>query len=277
MVIVMDRNQQQLLLEIEKLNKAQARIKRKTTFMLGAIALLVLVTATMAWFTLNSFASVENIQMDITTGVDLRVDMVNHGSGEDNFQQFKKTITSEMIDDYLTSHNHDVLADQLLDPVTTRNGINFESESGSTRTANETSFLEFECYFVASRDMWVHLSSEGTNDFEGTSVTTTETGLKAEVIEAVRVSFDPENSDTTAIYEPNKAGSAVNGQTTFDLPPNHVNATRLFFLEQYEPVKVTIRVWAEGNDPQCDDDVQSANMVFNLLFSGTDESNVPFV
>ena len=46
MVNVMDKNQQQLLLEIEKLNKAQLRIKRKTTIMLAIIALLVLITAT---------------------------------------------------------------------------------------------------------------------------------------------------------------------------------------------------------------------------------------
>ncbi len=277
MVIVMDKKQQQLLLEIEKLNKAQLRIKRKTTFMLAVIALLVLITATMAWFTLNSFASVENIQMDITTGVDLRVDMINHGSGEENFQQFKKTITAEDIDEYLASQGKDLLADQLLDPVTSSDGRTFFSEKGSPRVPNETTYLEFECYFVASRDMWVHLSSEDANDFEGTSVTTTETGAKAEVIESVRVSFENETDNGVVIYEPNRT-VPVAGQTTFDLPVpmEHTNNTRLFFLEQYEPVKVTVRVWAEGNDPQCDDDVQSANIDFQLLFSGTDENNIAF-
>ena len=273
MVIVMDKTQQQLLLEIEKLNKAQVRIKRKTTFMLGIIALLVLVTSTLAWFTLNSFASVENIQMDITTGVDLRVDMENHGS---DIEQYKKEITNEMINSYLTSKNKDTIADQVLDPVTTSNGISFESQRGATREANETSFLEFECYFIASKDMWVHLSSQdSTGENEGTSVTTTETGLKADIVEAVRVSFEEGNS--AAIYEPNK-GAAVNGQTTFDLetPMAYSNSTRLFHLNELEPVKVTIRLWAEGNDPECDDDVQSANITFNLLFSGTDEDNVPF-
>lgn len=273
MVIVMDKTQQQLLLEIEKLNKAQVRIKRKTTFMLGIIALLVLVTSTLAWFTLNSFASVENIQMDITTGVDLRVDMENHGSDID---LYKKEITNEMINSYLSSNDKDTLADQLLDPVTTKDGISFQSESGSTRTANENSYLEFECYFIASKDMWVHLSSQdSTGENEGTSVTTTETGLKADIVEAVRVSFEQGNS--AAIYEPNKT-TAVNGQTTFDLqtPMAYSNDTRLFHLNELEPLKVTIRLWAEGNDPQCDDDVQSANITFNLLFSGTDEDNVPF-
>ena len=273
MVIVMDKTQQQLLLEIDKLNKAQVRIKRKTTMMLCIIALLVLITSTLAWFTLNSFASVENIQMDITTGVDLRVDMVDHGP---DIEQYKKVITNEMINSYLAANGNYTLADQLLDPVTTRNGINFESEQGSTRVAGRDTFLEFDCYFISSTDMWVHLSSDDAPDMEGTSVTTTETGLKAEVVQAVRVGF--EKDGTTAIYEPNKVGSAVNGQNTFDLavPMRYSNDTRLFHLNELEPKKVTIRVWAEGNDPQCDDDVQNSNLTVRLLFSGTDENNNPF-
>ncbi|MBR2714735.1 MAG: hypothetical protein IKB73_00820 [Ruminococcus sp.] len=273
MVIVMDNAQQQLLLEIEKLNKAQARIKRRTTFMLCIIALLVLVTSTLAWFTLNSFASVENIQMDITTGVDLRVDMENHGS---DIELYKKTITAEMINSYLTSNGKDTMDKLLLDPVTTRDGIKFESEQGANREANENTFLEFECYFIASKDMWVHLSSDDApDDMEGTSVTTKETGLKAEIVQAVRVSF--EEGGSAAIYEPNRT-SPVNGQTTFDLtkPMTYTNDTRLFHLNELEPVKVTIRLWAEGNDPQCDNDVQASNVDVNLLFSGTDENNTPF-
>lgn len=275
MVIVMDKNQQQLLLEIEKLNKAQVRIKRKTTILLCIIAFLVLITSTLAWFTLNSFASVENIQMDITTGVELRVDMENHGS---DIELYKKTITNEMINSYLRTHGDYTLADQLLDPVTTSNGIAFESEKGAERVAGETSFLEFECYFIASKDMWVHLSSDDANDFEGTSVTTTETGLKAEVVQAVRVGFEEDGATPAAIYEPNKVGGSVNNQTTFDLstPMAYSNSTRLFHLNELEPKKVTIRVWAEGNDPQCDDDVQRSNLNVQLLFSGTDEDNIPF-
>ncbi len=270
MVIVMDRNQQ-LLLEIEKLNKAQARIKRKTTFMLCVIALLVLITSTLAWFTLNSFASVENLQMNITTGVELRVDMENHGS---DIELYKKEITNEMINGYLRGLNKPTLEDLLLDPVTTRNGIDFMSESGSNREPNENSYLEFDCYFIATKDMWVHLSTEDpSGEFDGTKVSTTERGLKAEVVQAVRLSY--EDNGTAAIYEPNKVGGAVNGQTTFDLqtPMVYTNDTRLFHLNELEPKKITIRFWAEGNDPQCDNDVQDAQIEVQMLFSGTDENN----
>lgn len=268
----MEKTQQELLLELEKLNKAQLRIKRKTTFLFGVIALLVLVTSTLAWFTLNSFSSVENIQMEITTGVELRVDMENHGS---DISLYKKTITNEMINSYLQSKGKDVIAKQLLDPVTTKNGISFVNQKNVARQANQDTFLEFECYFIATKDMWVHLSSDDAGDMKGTSVTTTETGTKADVVKAIRLSY--EDAGSAAIYEPNR-GTPVNGQTTFDIskPMVYSNSTRLFHLNALTPKKITIRLWAEGNDPECDDDVQSANLSVKMLFSGTDENNDVF-
>ena len=57
--------------ELKKLKKAQARVKRKFTFLLSIIAMLVLVTATLAWFTLSNFASVNEINLKISTAPEL--------------------------------------------------------------------------------------------------------------------------------------------------------------------------------------------------------------
>ena len=57
--------------ELKKLKKAQARVKRKFTFLLRIIAMLVLVTATLAWFTLSNFASVNEINLKISTAPEL--------------------------------------------------------------------------------------------------------------------------------------------------------------------------------------------------------------
>ena len=57
--------------ELQKLKKAQARIKRKFTFLLSIIAMLVLITATLAWFTLSNFASVNEINLKISTAPEL--------------------------------------------------------------------------------------------------------------------------------------------------------------------------------------------------------------
>lgn len=257
--------------ELQKLKKAQARIKRKFTFLLSVIAMLVLITATLAWFTLSNFASVNEINLKISTAPELYLDIENRGSSD--LSLWKKTLTNDMINTALTSAGAPRLENQLLDPVTTSNGITFQSESGASRSANDESFIEFKVWFIATADMWVHLSGQ-TVDVDGhsatTSCTTTDTGTKAEVVRAVRVSY--EDSGSAAIWEPNR-GTPVNGQTTFDVSQTFSNDTRLFHLDKLTPKQITFRLWAEGNDPECDNDVQDANLTIQMLFGGTDESN----
>ena len=264
---------QELQQELAKLKKAQARIKRKFTFLLSIIAMLVLITATLAWFTLSNFASVNEINLKISTAPQLYLDIENRGT---DVTQWKKVLTNDMINTALRAQNAPVLEDQMLDPVTTSNGISFQNRSGNTRNANSTTFVEFKVWFIATTDMWVHLSGQ-TVQVEGkdatTSISTTETGAKADVVRAVRVSY--EDSGSAAIWEPNR-GTPVNGQTTFDVSQNFSNDTRIFHLDKLTPKQITFRIWAEGNDPECDDDVQDANLTIEMLFGGTDENNSSF-
>ena len=260
--------------ELKKLKKAQARVKRKFTFLLSIIAMLVLVTATLAWFTLSNFASVNEINLKISTAPELYLDIENRGT---DVTQWKKVLTNDMINQYLSSVNGTRIADQRLDPVTTSNGISFQSQSGASRTANETSsFLEFKVWFIATTDMYVHLSGQ-TVRVEGnnatSAVSTTETGTKADIVRAVRVSY--EDGGSAAIWEPNR-GTPVNGQTTFDVGQNFGSDSRLFHLNKLEPKQITVRIWAEGNDPECDNDVQDSNVTIQMLFGGADENGNSF-
>lgn len=268
-----DKTVLELRQELEKLKKAQARIKRKFTFLLSVIAMLVLITATLAWFTLSNFAAVNDINLKISTAPELFLDIENRGT---DTSLWKKTLTNEMIDTYLTSVNAPKIADQLLDPVTSSNGISFSSQSGVAQKANDTTYMEFKVWFIATKEMYVHLSGQ-TVQVEGkdatTSCTTTETGAKADIIRACRVSF--EDSGSAAIWEPNK-GAAVNGQTTFDVGQGFGSDSRLFYLDKLTPKQITFRIWAEGNDPECDNDVQQANVTFQMLFGGADENGNSF-
>jgi hypothetical protein len=36
-----------------------------------------------------------------------------------------------------------------------------------------------------------------------------------------------------------------------------------------------MRLWVDGEDPQCDDDVQEADLNVQMSFVGTDDNNVP--
>ncbi len=259
--------------ELVKLKKAQARIKRKFTFLLSVIAMLVLITATLAWFTLSNFASVNDITLKISTAPELYLDIENRGT---DVTQWKKTLTNDMINTYLTSVNAKKLEDQLLDPVTSSNGISMANRSGATRQANEDSFLEFKVWFISTADMWVHLSGQNVQ-VDGhdatTAVSTTETGAKADVVRAIRLSY--EDSGSAAIWEPNKGG-AVAGQSTFDVSSTFSNDTRIFHLDKLTPKQLTFRIWLEGEDPECDNDVQDAQMTVQMLFGGTDENNASF-
>lgn len=268
-----DKTVLELKQELVKLKKAQVRIKRKFTFLLSVIAMLVLVTATLAWFTLSNFASVNDITLKISTAPQLYLDIENRGT---DVSMWKKVLTNDMINTALRAQNAPTLDQQLMDPVTTSNGISFQNRSGNTRNANATTFVEFKVWFIATEEMWVHLSGDKVqveNNDATTSVSTTETGAKADVVRAIRVSY--EDSGSAAIWEPNK-GAAVNGQTTFDVSTTYSNDTRIFHLDKLSPKQITFRIWAEGNDPECDDDVQDANVTIQMLFAGTDDNNSLF-
>ena len=264
---------QELQRELIKLKKAQARIKRKFTFLLSVIAMLVLITATLAWFTLSNFASVNEINLKISTAPNLYIDIENRGT---DVSQWKKVLTNDMVNTSLRAQNAPTLSEQLLDPVTSSNGITFAGQSGNSRNANNTSFVEFKVWFIATKEMYVHLSGQTVqveNENATTACTTTETGAKADIVNAVRVSF--EDNGSAAIWEPHK-GTPVAGQTTFDVGQNFGSDTRLFHLDTLSPKQITFRIWAEGNDPECDNDVQSANVTFQMLFGGADENGNSF-
>ena len=252
---------------IEKLKK---KMKLKASVMILIIALLALGTGTLAWFTLNSFSAVDSLEMTIGTGAELRVSTENHGT---DLELYTKEITNEMINEYLK--NYDTSLDKIeLDPLTSDKGIEFFTQAGTKRTANTGGYLEFPIWFIATKEMYVHLTSDNTaNDKDdGTKVTTTETGAKADVVNCPRVSFEEEG--TTRIYEPN-ISTPVAGQTTFDIstPMKYTDNTRLFHLDKLTPKKIMVRLWVEGEDLQCDDDVQNAQLTVALCFMGTDENN----
>lgn len=259
----------------EMVNEKVPHRKRKALIVfVSLITLLSMVTSTYAWFKINTFAGVDSLDMHISVSAQLKVSMEDHGKDLD---KYVKVITNEMIDGYLAQYDTN-LDEIILDPVTTSDGIRFTNQRGGERQPNNRSYLQFKCYFIATEDMWVHLTTESTDDGmdDGTMVSTNSTGAKADVINCPRVGFVAENGDS-AIYEPN-AGTPVNGQDTFDLPSGtmvYTNNTRLFHLNAMEPTEVTVSLWIDGEDPQCDDDVQDAHLAVQLGFIGCDEDNIP--
>ena len=230
--------------------KVPHKRRRRMIVFVAILTLLSMVTSTVAWFSVNTFAGVDTLDVHISVAAQLKVSMEDHGA---DLSQYVKVITNEMIDGYLTNRG------------------------GTVREPNNKSYLEFECYFIASEPMWVHLTTE-TSDLAGdvgTQVTSDSPSPQNEVTRCTRVGFTTD-ADGTAVYEPNKAGT-VNGLNTFDIstPMSYSDSSRLFHLDELTPKKVTVRLWVDGEDPECDDDVQEADLKVAMSFVGTDEQNVP--
>ena len=267
---------QQLEREIIKLKKEKAQFRStriKSSVVLLVLLLFSMVTTTFSWFTISGMSSVEHMDIKIGTGVQLMISDQDHGN---DISAYKSAVTNEDINRYLATFNTS-LDDTVLDPLTSENGIDLFTQGGVKKNANDETFLEFPLYFIASEDMWVHLTTNESEDGkeDQTKVSTTSTGIQADIVNCVRVSFTDEQGNS-AIYEPNK-GTAVAGQTTFDLstPMSFSDSTRLFHLDALTSKKIIVRVWIEGEDPECDNDVQRANLQMQFNFQGTDENNVP--
>lgn len=258
---------QKVLAEKEIMDKVNVRVRRKTSLVLLFISFMSLVLVTFAWFTISTLANVEKLDMTIGTAPDLRISTENHGS---NFKQYVKTVTDKMIDKELTDRFNTTMKDQVLDPVTSSNGRAFKSRSGREMERNKNTFLEFDLYLISTKDLTVHITNDADNEnrIKGTHVSTKETGDKADIVKAVRFSFTNEDG-RTIIYEPNK-GSAVAGQTTFDLsrPMTYSDANKVCDLKKLTPQKVTVRVWFEGEDPECVNKIQESTMEAILTFGG---------
>lgn len=255
-------------------DKMTARSRKRLIIFIAIITLLSMTTSTVAWFTINTFAGVDTLDVHISVAAQLKVAMQNYGT---DLSRYGKVITNEMIDEFLAGDNTK-LADIVLDPVTTSDGTRFTNKGGAERQRNNKSFLEFDCWFIATEDMWVHLTTEDADDQRdsGTRVSSDSPAPQNDVVNCTRVGFTTD-SNGTACFENNK-GAAVTPLSTFDLPGGtmvYSDSTRLFHLDEMTPKKVTIRLWIEGEDPECDDDVQEADLKVQMSFVGCDNNNVP--
>ncbi len=262
--------------------RQKLRKRKRLIVFLCILTILGMTSATFAWFTVNTFAGVQVFELQISTGDDLRVSMDNHGS---DIEQYTHMITNDMINSYLRSKYNKTMEDIILDPVTTADGKTFTYQDGTVVEANgDESYFEFECYFIATRNMHVHLTTEAADDnglqtgaSGGTEVSTDSPAPQSDVIRSCRVDFDGEGN-TVKTYEPNKSGQSTS-LPTFDLPSGNMvynDDNNLFTLEKLTPKKVAVRVWLEGEDPECDNDIQRADLKIKLSFVGIREgSNTP--
>lgn len=256
----------------EKVKKEKSPEAKRlyVSILLGLIAMVSLVAASVAWFSIANFTKVYSMGMDVTTGTNLRFDLDPHEEYEDyvktlNFQQIAERIKQEKGFDMRTVP---------LEPVTTSDYVKYKLEDGTVVADTSGAYLEFTLHFMATDNMLIHLtsaSSEGQKN--GTGIKSSNASLPA----AMRISFTVDGK--TYVYDAGMGDTATEkgNVITFGLNDGeHMvlnDNNRLFWLEKYVNKPVIVRVWLEGTDPECTDHLRKADYSISLRFVGTDENN----
>lgn len=238
--------------------------------LLSAVALVAVTTATVAWFTIADFTKVNSMSMQITSGTNLRFDLDPHGT----FDEYIKTLNFRQIADRIKKELGYDCRNVPLEPVTTKDVQTFTLENGEIVKEQSGSYLVFTLHFMATEDMLVHLTSQGSQgNKDGTNITSS----KAQLADAMRISFTAD--DVTYVYDPGMRNDSTtqNGIKFFGLPEagkmvlNDHNA--MFWLKKNQDKPVVVKIWLEGTDPACDDELRGADYSISLRFVGTDKDN----
>ena len=252
-------------------NKASDGTSNKVMFsiLLAMFALLSLVAATAAWFTIADFTKVYSMSMEITSGTNLRFDLDPHAA----FEEYVKTLSFRQIAQRIKQEKKVDISTSALEPVTTRDYSVFFYEDGSVVPADEGAYIEFTLHFMATESMLIHLTSAGTEEGAGTAVASSSAALP----HAMRISFTADGK--TYIYDPGMGdeAKAKGNNKTLGLPeaqkmvPNENN--QMFWLEKDQDKPVIVRIWLEGTDEACTDALRKADYAISLRFVGTDENH----
>lgn len=283
-----------------------ARVRNSIILLL--LALVSISTATYAWFTITTTGKISEMSMEVTASEKLGISTTY----STNLADYKNDITTEMVNDALkTAHSYpNGLTDIKLAPLTSGDGYNLYTRSvnagtGAAVTTEKKNYLELPLWFMSSSDMSIYLTADNsaTGVTDGTSVYPTQDKGNTEkqdyVTKAVRMSFsvftDGQGSSLdstgTLIYEPSKEdGVTLSGQAasnagtttqeTFDLATG--SDKLLFKLSANSPKRVVVRLWLEGEDPQCiNDDTKNINiekawLSARLRFVAKDANGVAF-
>ena len=243
----------------------------RRTILLILLAVVGISGISFAWFTLADFTRVSTMKLDITNGSNLRFDVVAHEDIEDYY----KTLSVERIRDYVLSDLGYDLTVTPLEPVTTVNYTDFTFEKGDPADVRSGVYVQFPLHFMAAKDMYVHLTSANSpGNEDGTLINAQDARLS----NTLRVCFTVNGQNY--IYDPGMGeGAMENGYgRVFGLNDAqnmvYTDNNSLFYIPAFTDQEVIVRIWLEGEDEGCVDEIKKMNFTMKFRFAGTDEDNV---
>ena len=233
----------------------------RTATVLALFALVAIAMATFAWFSISDQARARSLAIEAHAGGSLRFDLDAHGS----FDEYVSTLGFDAIASRLESDWGYSMDASKLEPVTTSDGQTFTFEDGSAASAQNGSYLEFTLNFMSTEDETVRLTGEaGRDGSAGTSITSSVEGLP----QAMRMSFTVDGA--TWIYNPNASSSGLYGSASeFGLSSAAAtDSSNMLDLRANTNRPVIVRIWLEGNDPNCTNMVKGADYSISMRFEG---------
>lgn len=243
------------------------------SLLLMLLALVCVTAASVAWFTIADNTRLHSISLDVSAGPAIRFDLDAH----EDITQYKKTLLFEEIAARLQADwGYDMRATPL-DPVTTRDCVEFTLQNGTVVSADSGSYLEFTLHFIATQDVLVHLTPENSQGKEDGTLVSSKTSPT--LPDAMRISFTA--GGETVVYD-----SGANDGTADPNPFRRVflpganrmvysGSTQLFRLQKGVDLPVVVRIWMEGTDPACENSLQGADYAIRLRFVATNASFEP--
>ena len=265
-------------------------------------AFLVTIGSTYAWFTVGRTSTIGPIEMSVKTDTSLLIlldngytDVANH----DFLVNPSNYLSALSNDDFTGIYDFTNIT---LSPITTTNGLNFTLKNGDAASSSDAvltpgQYLEFSVWLLSQQNTV-------TVAMRNLSVTASSgTALQNIVTDAVRVSTFPDGGSSAQIYGLDKdyAFTYLVGQTGYDsiIPENNVivpatatalgllhedyylssgtpvasqstddlaSATTVVTLTADVPSKVTIRIWIEGWDADCTNNLFNSHFIISYDF-----------
>lgn len=271
----------------KKIGKLQTK-KLRAAIVMALVCVLMLSGATYAWFTLGNTARVNSLSLQVSSEGKLYI-----GSTEGELGNKKTEIS-------LASNDTQILYPCTTDATgKTMYSPKYESDK-VVNGAEEIKEAQKKDYYY-EKDIWLKVEETGkgssANEYaitlaknageDGGTFVKAKSGASGGAENCVRVSFTVNGN--VSMYEPNnashnngdkatdKSGKKYTGAIhkqgkggTFEGEQGTVyysgDSSELFKIKANTPTKVTIRVWFEGTDNDCTNDIQNAQITSQLKF-----------
>lgn len=271
--------------------------------MMSLLCVLMLSAATYAWFTLSNTAKISNLTMTVgdVTGLQIAED---HAGNEPEESAWKSVIEGGTFKGKLlpatTDDGIQMLAPEYNDDGAVKSTTATDQKITTASDDDDEGYWIEKTFWLRARGadggttnikladakgigtngVWVEANS---SNYNGTYVLSKDVEPSAILPgAAVRISFQKE--DTATVYEPNsdynKAATqvATDSRNSTAIIASTVTQTmagvcsiaegtdNILTLQNNTPTKITMRIWLEGGDKQCGNEIAAKNIVTQIKF-----------